>query len=303
MKKLIAIIVLPIAAFLWTFRAAPLDNPPPFEGALPAATPPPEMSIELFDTGKIESRAALAYQGGAFSELRDFSMIAVLIHHPRGNLLVDTGFGRNLEAHVQMQPWIARQTSQAFAGVPLIDQMRARAQDPTALAGVILTHSHWDHVSGLPDLPGIPVLINAEERAFIANGGAKSQHLRSFSDVKYQEYAFDGPSYLGFARSHDVWGDGSIVLVHAPGHTPGSVIVFVTLPSGKRFALLGDLVWQREGIEERAQRPWLARTVIDDDVALVRQGITQVAALRRRFADIQWVPAHDPRAFLTLPTR
>jgi N-acyl homoserine lactone hydrolase len=45
-----------------------------------------------------------------------------------------------------------------------------------------------------------------------------------------------------------VWGDGSIVLVPAPGHTPGSIVAFIALPTGKRYALIGDLTWQLEGV-------------------------------------------------------
>ena len=47
--------------------------------------------------------------------------------------------------------------------------------------------------------------------------------------------------------------------VPAPGHTPGSIIVFVTLPKNVRYALVGDLVWQREGLTGLEERPLLSR--------------------------------------------
>src|SRR5690606_13598450 len=98
-----------------------------------------------------------------------------------------------------------------------------------------------------------------------------------------RDYAFDDGPYLGFPRSFDVWDDGSVVLVPAPGHTPGSVIVFVTLPGQRRYSLLGDLVWQREGIEWPAERPWLARRLLDEDDAGVRVAIARIAAVQRRW--------------------
>ena len=70
------------------------------------------------------------------------------------------------------------------------------------------------------------------------------------SRLQIHSYEFEGPPYLGFSASYDVWGDGSIVLVPAPGHTPGSIVVFITLQSGKRYALIGDLTWQLDGIEK-----------------------------------------------------
>jgi glyoxylase-like metal-dependent hydrolase (beta-lactamase superfamily II) len=120
--------------------------------------------------------------------------------------------------------------------------------------------------------------------------------------VHYVEYGFgDGP-YLGFPRSRDVYGDGSIVIVPAPGHTPGSVIVFLALPSGKRYAMVGDIVWQREGITEREERPWLWRMLADADPEGVRTNILRMAAIAARFPEMVIVPAHDVRGFAEMPS-
>ncbi len=74
-------------------------------------------------------------------------------------------------------------------------------------------------------------------------------------DHEIHEYGFDDRPYLGFASSYDVHGDGSVVIALAGGHTTGSVIVFVTLPTGKRYAFIGDLTWQIDGIRRRVERP------------------------------------------------
>src|ERR1700752_4875547 len=124
---------------------------------------------------------------------------------------------------------------------------------------------------------------------------------RGLGSVNYEEYGFEGGPYLGFPRSHDVYGDGAVVIVPAPGHTPGSVIVFLALPSGRRYALVGDLVWQREGITEREERPWLQRTLADVDPSAVRDGILRMAAIAARMPDLVLVPAHDLRGFAEMP--
>lgn len=96
--------------------------------------------------------------------------------------------------------------------------------------------------------------MNAAEQRYATEDRADTRVFRSFSGLKIQSYTFDGQSYLGFASSHDVWGDGSIVLVPAPSHTPGSIVAFITLPTGKRFALIGDIMWRLDGIRARAGR-------------------------------------------------
>ncbi|HTP49468.1 MAG TPA: MBL fold metallo-hydrolase [Anaeromyxobacteraceae bacterium] len=305
MKKTLAVlllaIVLGLAALASTFTPARLSVPPLTERSLPPATPPDRMTLSALTTGAMHSRAAFAYRGGRFGEPRDFIMLAVLVRHPRGDLLFDTGFGREVDRQVQAMPWLMKALSTYTRGVPVADQLAAGGYDPARLAGVVLTHAHWDHVSGLPDLPGIPVWVGEEERAFIASGSRSSGLARGFGALPYRLYRFEGGHYLGFPRSHDVWGDGSIVLVPAPGHTPGSVIAFVALPSGKRYALLGDLVWQTEGIEIPAERPWLSRALVDTNRAEVRENIERMAAIHACFPEMRLVPAHDARAAAALP--
>src|SRR5437868_14538031 len=86
--------------------------------------------------------------------------------------------------------------------------------------------------------------------------------------------------YENFPRSLDVFVDGTIVLVPLPGHTPGSMGMFVNLHSGKRFFFIGDLTWALDGIQIPAERPWLSRALADDDPDDVRRSIVQVHELR-----------------------
>ena len=91
------------------------------------------------------------------------------------------------------------------------------------------------------------------------------------------------------------------VVVPAPGHTPGGVIIFVTLHNGTRYALVGDLVWQREGITLREERPSLTRNGADSDAGANRENLLRVIALKERLPGLIIVPAHDLRAFAEMP--
>jgi glyoxylase-like metal-dependent hydrolase (beta-lactamase superfamily II) len=118
---------------------------------------------------------------------------------------------------------------------------------------------------------------------------------------RFLDYGFEGGSYLGFDRSHDLYGDGSIVIVPAPGHTPGSVIVFVALPGGARYAFVGDLVWQREALLEREGRPWLESRQLHEDRIALEDSLLRMNAVATRYPEIIIVPSHDARGYDGIP--
>ncbi|WP_431218938.1 MBL fold metallo-hydrolase [Leifsonia xyli] len=200
-----------------------------WRGPLPEAQPPASMSIHHLPTGTYETRAAFAIRGGSFSDKRQFAASAVLVQHPEGDLLIDAGFGARVSDHVGM---LARMERAPFTlSRTVAEQLDAAGYDRSRLLGVLVTHVHWDHVSGLDSLR-VPVWINRDELTYGAEDAHGAVYRAVSGGLPIHEYAFDGPEYLGFPASHDVYGDGSVVVAKAGGHTSGSVVVFVTLPEG-----------------------------------------------------------------------
>ena len=269
----------------------PLTQPPAWAGPLPEAAPPPGMVIYQLPTGTYDTRAAFAVQGGSFRDKRHFAATAVLVRHPKGDLLIDAGFGSGVAAHIGALPRIARAPYQAAKTVS--EQLDAAGYDRSRLLGVLLTHSHWDHVSGLDGLQ-VPIWLNPGERRYAAEDPDGKVFRTVSAGREIHEYELSGPPYLGFPSSFDVYGDGSLVIALAGGHTTGSVVIFVTVPSGRRYAFIGDLTWQLDGIRRRAERPWLLRKLADSDPEQVRQGLLRAIALDGL---MQIVPAHDTRAY------
>ncbi|MFS0702441.1 MBL fold metallo-hydrolase [Cellulomonas sp. 179-A 4D5 NHS] len=267
----------------------------PWSGPLPPASPPPAVRLYQLPTGTYETRAAFAVTGGRLRDRRRFAATSVLVQHPAGDLLIDAGFGAHLDEHVRLLPRIERAPLER--GRTVREQLDAVGYDVDRLLGVLVTHVHWDHVSGLDSLD-TPVWLTAEERGY----GDTDPHGAVFrvasAGRRIREYALDGPPYLGFPASHDVHGDGSVVVARAGGHTPGSVVVFVCLPTGERYGFIGDLTWQRDGIERRAERPWLLRRLADVDADLVRTGLDRSIALRDV---VHVVPSHDVSAYDSIP--
>jgi len=274
---------------------SPLPVPSAWAEPLPEAAPPSDLAIYQLPTGTYETRAAFAVQGGSFRDKRHFAATAILVQHPKGDFLIDAGFGSDVAAHVAAQPRIQRAPYQATKTVS--EQLDASGYDRSRLLGVLMTHSHWDHVSGLAELQ-VPIWTNSGELHCAAENPDGKVFRTVSAGHEIHEYEFNGPPYLGFPASFDVYGDGSVVIALAGGHTTGSVVIFVTVPSGQRYAFIGDLTWQLDGIRRRAERPWLLRKLADSDPGQVRRGLLRVIALAGL---MQIVPAHDRDAYDAIP--
>lgn len=269
--------------------------PAAWSGPLPEAAPPPDLAVYQLPTGTYETRAAFAVRGGSFRDKRHFAATAVLVRHPEGDLLIDAGFGADVAAHIASLPRFVRAPYQVTRTAN--EQLDAAGHDRSRLRGVLVTHSHWDHVSGLDTLR-VPIWMNSGERQYAAEDPDGKVFRRVSAHHEIHEYEFNGPPYLGFPSSFDVYGDGSVVVALAGGHTTGSVVIFVTVPSGRRYAFIGDLTWQLDGIRRCVERPWLLRKLADTDPEQVRQCLLRVIAL----ADLmQVVPAHDRDAYDGIP--
>jgi N-acyl homoserine lactone hydrolase len=305
MKRLLGVIALilvgGLVALALSFRAAVLPVDDSGALAVPVAHPPADLTLAVAHAGKMVSQAGFAYRGGDLREQRTFGMAGVLVSHPQGKLLIDAGFGRNIDRHVLTMPWLMQKLSRYETETPVAEQLQAAGIEPAQLKAIVLTHAHWDHVSGVEDLPGVPVWLPQAERDFIDSGDPATALARSFGALNYHIYDFPDRPYLGFDASFDVFKDGSVVIVPAGGHTPGSVIVFVTLPDQKRYAFVGDLVWQREAVAIPAERPWLSRRLVDKDDPLVRARIAQLHRVAALVPNLVVVPAHDRRVLETLP--
>jgi N-acyl homoserine lactone hydrolase len=84
------------------------------------------MAVFALVTGVNHRVAAYGYRGGSLFERRDFSMAGTLVKHPQGDLLIDTGFGRNIGEQLLTMPLMRAMTSYSL-WQPAADQLRLLA--------------------------------------------------------------------------------------------------------------------------------------------------------------------------------
>ncbi len=200
-----------------------------------AFSPTPQMPVSvklyIFDCGTLKSGNpdVLLARGVTTT---DMSVTAYLVVHPRGTLLWDTG----VIPDDLIQPG---GTTEARATVhkTLRSQLAEIGYKPSDITYLALSHNHYDHSANANSFAGSTWLVQKAERAAMfpdtppqnpSNAASRFSALKNSKSV-----LLDG--------DHDVFGDGSVVIVATPGHTPGHQSLLVNLRNTGPVVLSGDL--------------------------------------------------------------
>lgn len=256
---------------------------------------PAPVQLSIVKTAEARTLEALTYSGGSYVKPVKLQHIAVLVRHPQGTLLFDTGLGRQVDAQVKADmPLWARPLFAAFGPVnDARSQLDAAGVPP--VQRIVLSHVHWDHASGLVDFPEAQVWLPQQERDYMAHPDylAVFPSQVSAPTIQWKPFQWENKPYEGFAQSLDLFGDASVVLVPLPGHTPGSTGMFVNLASGKQFLFVGDTVWRADAIGNRRPKMWISSKVVDNNAPQTLQAVGTLADLQAAKPGLVIVPAHD----------
>ena len=267
------------------------------QDSLPEREALPDIDVTFLRCGSVVVPEFLAVRGAFSLAPREISHSAVLIRHPGGTFLYDSGLCSDIELFLLDQSWFFLQTRGRFKmEQPIGAHLQRLSMRPKDLDFVLLSHLHWDHVAGIPDLPEVPLRIN-ELEFDVANQGLLDRdrglvrHL--LSDNPFTLYNLDGPAYEGFHSSYDLFGDGSILLVPLPGHTPGQVGMIINRAHGARLFLVGDAAWVVDNYALPAtMHPFLWSLITSDD-ATARQTLIKLHHFAQQHPEVPLIAMHD----------
>lgn len=202
---------------------------------------------------------AVAVEGAFTPRQVGNALTSFVIEHPQARFVVEPGVCHDVEERAIAELPAVLRTVMHPRPRPVPTVTALQQEGIGTLDFALPTHAHWDHVSGLLDLPGLPVYLHRVEHQWISFGqvapaGGVRAALRNRSIA---EFDLDGPPVLTFSASHDLFGDGTVVLVDLAGHTPGSIGILAQTWSGG-VLLAGDAAWhslQVEKIRQKASFP------------------------------------------------
>jgi N-acyl homoserine lactone hydrolase len=230
-------------------------------------------------------------------------IVAFLVEHPSaGAVMIDTGF----HASVAVKPRsnLGRMGALLYRDIDMrpeqaaVAQLRAKGIDASDVKVVIMTHFHPDHASAIVDFPDATFLVSDHEWEAATDGGRRQGYVRSQFDhgFDYRLVDFDSESansYSGFARSLDVFGDGSVRLAFTPGHSLGHMSVVLQTESGE-VLVAGDAIFMHKTLEDD-HLPFLL-----PDEHLFRRSLREIRQYVKETPDALVIPGHDWEAWQQL---
>jgi glyoxylase-like metal-dependent hydrolase (beta-lactamase superfamily II) len=190
-----------------------------------------DRAVHVFETGWLRANKTFLRGEGFSSLLRraepfEFPVLAYVIEHPEGLVVVDTGLGGKLTAP---------RTFRGFPPVPtrlgeeleLGPQMRERGLDPDEVRSVVLTHLDWDHTGGLHQFQAARILVHRPEYEFAGTRVGRARYRTSSwpSGFNPELYDLEDDPIGPFPTSYALTSTGDLRLIPVAGHSPGQVAV------------------------------------------------------------------------------
>ena len=207
------------------------------------------MKLYVFDCGRIryddEQFDAIDFGfTSAETEVRELIVPCYVIEHGRGRLLWDGGLpSETADAEgSQDANGIQMRLDRTFGA-----QLADIGLDYTSFDYMAFSHMHPDHVGVANEIEGATLLIQ------------RAEYDAAFAD-EVTVFGFDPALYEGLRDAdrhildgeHDVFGDGRVRIIPAPGHTPGHQVLFIDLEKTGPVVLSGDLfIFQLNRREQR----------------------------------------------------
>jgi glyoxylase-like metal-dependent hydrolase (beta-lactamase superfamily II) len=228
---------------------------------------------------------------------------AYVIEHREGLVLFDTGqdrasvtdpnyfpAGLNGRIYSRLAKFAIEPAQTLSAGI------RRLGYSPDGIHTAVVSHLHQDHIGGLPVLGSSDIVIDRLEweslhRPLPEARGLMPNHI-DLPGLRWKQVEPEGlaePALRPFDRGHDLFGDGSLVLLRTPGHTPGSLSMLVRRPGQHPLLMVGDLTYD-DRLLTAGQLPGVG------DKRQMRASAHLVNELRARLSGLVVLPAHDPGA-------
>jgi N-acyl homoserine lactone hydrolase len=246
-----------------------------------------EVRLYALDCGRVEFKdmGMFADTGEYDGKTGVLAAPCFLIRHPKGTLLWDTGLGDKI---AENRDGVDNGGVHLSVPVTLTEQLKAVDISPADITYVAFSHFHFDHTGNANAFSASIWIINKNELSWATADpppfGVSPDTFSAYKSAKTQ--MIDG--------DYDVFGDGSVRILKAPGHTPGHQVLEIMLQKAGRVILSGDLY------HTRANREFTRVPAFNWNRADTLASINRIETIVRN-TKARFIVQHDPDDFRSLP--
>jgi N-acyl homoserine lactone hydrolase len=245
------------------------------------------MKMHFLSGGRLRMRKAVYLPTADRAETIELPVPAVLLRHAQGNVLFDTGCHPDVVRHADAR-WggLARVMTPVMSeNDNVVSGLAGLGLDAGDVDLVVCSHLHPDHCGCNVFFKRATLIVHARELEAARAPGAAAQG--------YLPVEWDHPLPIdAVTGERDVFGDGRIVLLPLPGHTPGTMSALVQLERSGSFLLASDTVSLRETLDEGI----LPRNTWNADA--LAASLAEIRRIAARGTTV--VCGHDDRQWRTL---
>lgn len=163
---------------------------------------------------------------------------AYLVVHPKGTLLFEAGALPDAYVNTDRPREELRDALRTIVTPqPLRAKLKELGYTPDRITFLALSHYHDDHTGNANDFASMSTwLVQRRERDAMF-----AEKPPDISDIRTTNALKNAKTTIIENRDHDVFGDGSVMLIYTPGHTPGHQSLLVRLPKTGPVIVTGDL--------------------------------------------------------------
>lgn len=268
---------------------------------------PVTLDCYILDTGYCLASEHHLLQGAPRRQMECHSLAALLRHPEQGWLLWDTGYAPRMLTVTRRWPyWLYRLVTPLHIRPEqaAIAQLARQGIAATQVKTILISHFHADHIAGLSDFPAARFVAAGAGYNHIAGRSGFSALQRAFipallpSDFAGRAElldAFDGPSLPGLGQTHDLYGDGSLLLFQLPGHARGQLGLLANTSRG-RLLFAADAAWMSAGIRQQKPPARLTNLIIDDPAQML-SSLGRLHSFWQARPEVRLLPTHCPEAY------
>jgi N-acyl homoserine lactone hydrolase len=198
------------------------------------APSPNSLRVYVLDCGRLDIPDVTPYQLKKEDMATTvMSVPCFLIAHPKGTLMWDVGA---VPDSAIPPGGTGRLRGYGTSAKTLRSQLAEIGYAPADITYLALSHFHWDHVGNANQFAGATWLVRKLEReTMFAEPPSPRTEPANFSALK------NSKTIIVTTSDYDVFGDGTVVIKSAPGHSPDHQVLFLKLAKTGPVLLSGDL--------------------------------------------------------------